>query len=206
MTTTLLVDTVQSPDGFTIDPLSLSIQFTGSALSLTAVPEYVPVRISVHIPDEFVGQILPILECNNSRTGQRYCGRRSQCLSPDLFPFFPLSPTFNLTDGDSWLSLANQIQFHLVQDTQEEHVDEWLLAREFFWMAFVAAFPRFPHGDWPNWDSRISMEGDFISYWMSDIGVDETRLESVSLIREFIWEELEGLAAHSLPITLDFLT
>ncbi|KAF8834169.1 hypothetical protein BDN67DRAFT_871846, partial [Paxillus ammoniavirescens] len=83
--------------------------------------------------------------------------------------FFPLSPMFDPHHGASWVLLANQIQFHLVQETQAEHlVDECLWVRKFFWMAYVTTFPTFPQGDWLNWNPRISMEGDFISYWMAE--------------------------------------
>jgi hypothetical protein len=109
--------------------------------------------------------------------------------------------TFDPFDGHSWQLLANQIQLCLMQETQEQH-PEYLWVREFFWMAFVAAFPKFPYGDWPNWNLRISMEGNFISYWIADMNVHEITPESTRATREFIWEELKGLAACLLPFPL----
>lgn len=34
-------------------------------------------------------------------------------------------------------------------------------------MAFIAGYPEFPGGSWPDWDSRVPMTGDFIAEWMS---------------------------------------
>lgn len=75
-------------------------------------------------------------------------------------------------------------------------------------MAFVAAFPSFPLGDWPVWDARISMEGNFISQWVEDIGMDLCGPQRAGVIRQAIWEELKELVADFLliPIVSDFVT
>ncbi|KAF9237456.1 hypothetical protein BU15DRAFT_76001 [Melanogaster broomeanus] len=210
MATTVCVDTVPAAGGFELDPLCFTIRFTGNAQSL-AIPEHLPIQISVHVPDKFLGQISPMIsEYSNPRA--QHTLSRPRFLNPEFFPFFPLPSTFDLLDSVSWQMLVHQIQFHLVQPednlTWEEHVTECLLVREFFWMAFVAAFPSFPYGNWPNWNPRISMDGDFISYWISDTDVDSVKPESVGTIREFIWEELKVLVAHVLPprIVSEFLT
>ena len=78
----------------------------------------------------------------------------------------------------------------------------YVLAREFFWMAFVATFPVFPFGDWPVWDSRINMSGDFISYWITDCVTVETTPESMTKTREFIWDEFQTLATYLLPFSI----
>jgi len=120
----------------------------------------------------------------------------------EFLPFFPLSPAFNPLDGQSWSLLAGQIQSHLVQQTWVESPDVALWLREFFWMAYVGAFPTFPHGDWPVWDPRISMEGDFISYWIADCKIQEMTPDVLNTTREFIWEELRNLAACLLPFSI----
>ena len=74
--------------------------------------------------------------------------------------------------------------------------------REFFWMAYVGAFPMFPYGDWPVWDPRISMEGDFISYWIADFKTQEMTPDVIKMTGEFIWEELRSLAACLLPFSI----
>ena len=42
-----------------------------------------------------------------------------------------------------------------------------------FWMAFVAAFPTFPHGDWLLWDLLITIEGNFISSWVLGVSGEQ---------------------------------
>ncbi|KAG2097247.1 uncharacterized protein F5147DRAFT_549150, partial [Suillus discolor] len=81
--------------------------------------------------------------------------------------FFPLAPSFNHLNGRTWAVLADTIQDWLVNNISLTRSDVWLWGREFFWMAFVAAFPGFLHREWPLWDPKIGMEGEFITYWMS---------------------------------------
>lgn len=128
--------------------------------------------------------------------------RLIQYFFQEFLPFFPLPPAFNPLDGLSWSSLADQIQFHLVQRTWDESLDVALWMREFFWMAYVGAFPMFPYGDWPVWDPRISMEGDFISYWIADFKTQEMTPDVIKMTGEFIWEELRSLAACLLPFSI----
>lgn len=42
--------------------------------------------------------------------------------------------------------------------------EPWTL--DLFWIAFVAAHPRFPRGSWPRWDERVPMAGSFMTKWM----------------------------------------
>lgn len=84
-----------------------------------------------------------------------------------------------------------------MQVVKEERT--YILARDFFWMAFVAGFAMFPFGYWPAWDSRIRMSGDFIECWIMDHGTPETVPESTAKIRELIWDEFQTLAMHQLP-------
>jgi len=65
-------------------------------------------------------------------------------------------------------------------------------------MAFIAAFPDFPCEDWPLWDPRISMEGEFISYWMSNIDVGRSH----RVARQMIWSSFENLAVALFPLPL----
>ena len=176
-----------------------------------------PICISVHIPDELHGHILPTLEFCDPRIQQSEHGLHSQYLPAvrlyptqsirlihffpqEFLPFFPLSPTFNPLDGQSWSSLASQIQIQLVQQTWVESPNVTLWLREFFWMAYVGAFPTFPYGDCLAWDPRISMEGDFISYWIADSKIQEMTPDILQTTRGLIWEEFQNLAASLLPI------
>ena len=166
------------------------------------------------MPGKFLGQISPTLEYDNSR-GTHGQHPHSQFLAlvscflqiitithtndlQEIFPFFPLSTTFDPFDSHSWQLLTSQIQLCLMQEMEEHPAYLWV--HEFFWMVFVAAFPRFPYGDWPNWNPRISMDHDFISHWIADINIGEIIPESARTACDFIWEELKGLAACILPV------
>ncbi|KIK79497.1 hypothetical protein PAXRUDRAFT_161182 [Paxillus rubicundulus Ve08.2h10] len=214
--TSLHADIVQTASGFKLDPLCMFVCFSGSVQSPVVIPEHFPLQISVHIPDEYLGQISPSLEYSNPQALQQLGHHLSHdvnlqhTLNPVSFllwavfiithTFFPHPQIFNPSDSFSWHILAHQIQLHLIQETWEEHAAECFIVHEFFWMAFVTAFPSFPYGDWPNWDTRISMEGDFISYWISDISThDHVTQEPLRTLQVFIWEELKGLTAHVCP-------
>ncbi|KIK78696.1 hypothetical protein PAXRUDRAFT_152870 [Paxillus rubicundulus Ve08.2h10] len=194
MATTVHVNTVPTTGGFKLDSLCVSIHFTGSAQSL-AIPEHIikwttnTVTSTIYEPSEFFHSKLPII--------------LTHCFTGLFFPFFPLPPTFDPLDRLSWQALVHQIQLHLIQLkynlTWEEHITECLIVREFFWMAFIAAFPSFPYGDWPDWNPRITMDGDFISYWISDTDAGSVKPESVGMIWEFVWKELKALTIHVLP-------
>ncbi|KAI6147786.1 hypothetical protein BKA82DRAFT_506334 [Pisolithus tinctorius] len=129
-----------------------------------------------------------------------------------MFPFFPLSPQFHPLDGRAWASLANEIQFFLVQDISIEQTqpDCYEVLRDIFWMAFVAAYPSFPHGEWPQWNPMISMEGEFMSYWMNIDNDARKRGDShmQDEVREFVWEEMKDITEKSLNMHLipEFLT
>jgi len=65
-------------------------------------------------------------------------------------------------------------------------------------MAFVAAFPSFPIRDWPNWDPRIPMAGNFISDWLQDLdlSVSVQRDEFARCTRRIVWNELTVAITH----------
>ena len=76
------------------------------------------------------------------------------------------------------------------------------LMLEFFWMAYMAVCPTFPFGDWPNWDPRIPLEGNFVSCWMAqlDLPYAIVRYEHLSVdAHQLIWEKFTGLVHCSFP-------
>ncbi|KAH7903805.1 hypothetical protein BJ138DRAFT_77005, partial [Hygrophoropsis aurantiaca] len=95
----------------------------------------------------------------------------------------------------SWAVLAEEIQLWLTDGAIDSHSEDWLWGREFFWMAYIAAYPEFPRGSWPLWSSKIAMEGDFLSHWMELSGGSLPQEGSVISIRETIWDEFRQLAA-----------
>ncbi|KAG2071387.1 hypothetical protein BDR04DRAFT_1016352, partial [Suillus decipiens] len=108
---------------------------------------------------------------------------------------------FNHLDGWTWAVLADTIQDWLVNNLSLTHSDAWCLwGCEFFWMAFITAFPGFPHQQWPLWDPKIGMEGKFIMYWMSDFGSSGER--SPKDVWNGVWRKFHDLATILYPLPL----
>lgn len=84
-----------------------------------------------------------------------------------LPPFLPLSPQFRPKDQGCWLTLYTDIAQWLVSQLPDQSSVLWVWGREAFWLAFIAAHPVFPHGDWPRWPSIVSLDGPFVLYWMA---------------------------------------
>ncbi|KAF8257537.1 hypothetical protein EI94DRAFT_1817542 [Lactarius quietus] len=111
--------------------------------------------------------------------------------------FLPLSPTFNKTSAEAWSSLSSQIQQWLIFCLQDEGTPHWEWGVEVFWVAFITAFPSFPLGEWPLWDSRIPMTGPFIERQLVANDFKETTWKAVKLTsedlmmkrHEELWEE-----------------
>ncbi|KAF8840220.1 hypothetical protein BDN67DRAFT_1011648 [Paxillus ammoniavirescens] len=124
MTTVVNVHTLDTLDGFSLYPLSLSVRFTRN-VRLPDVPTHIPIKVSVQLPDELLDHIIPILEDEtlHSDSDSDSDSNSDLALMPaapaTLFPFFPLSPRFNHQDGEAWKSLADEIQFSLVEDSTQ---------------------------------------------------------------------------------------
>ena len=84
--------------------------------------------------------------------------------SKSLFPFLPLHDDFDHNDANKWKWLVNVLQEYLLDPHLHTKFQScYLFTRELFWMAFIAAYPTFPHSPWPLWNSEIAREGDFVS-------------------------------------------
>jgi len=125
-----------------------------------------------------------------------------------MFPFLPLSQGFQPLNTYEWKQLVMNIEQHLLADPHlnNTHPECYFLMRQLFWMAFVAAFPSFPHGDWPNWNSQIPMEGNFISRWVlkdSDDSDWDDFPDTCVAIRQLVWEQFSTTVEKVLliPIT-----
>jgi len=55
-------------------------------------------------------------------------------------------------------------------------------------MAFVAAFPQFPSGDWLDWDPSIELDGSFMQEWLNRQGLEGHERE----VREEIWQRFRS--------------
>jgi hypothetical protein len=113
-------------------------------------------------------------------------------------PFLPLPADFNYEDRTQWMKLADTIQDWLVaEEPLLEGKKLWTWGTEAFWVAFTAAYPAFPHGEWPRWNTRISLEGQYIQSWLEGLN-DEDGLEADGYSNEtwelsVVWQHFQQL-------------
>ena len=111
--------------------------------------------------------------------------------------FLPLAPAFNKASTKAWVTLASRIQNWLIFYIQDQHLAHWKWGSEVFWIAFVAAFPSFPLGEWPLWDVRIPLAGAFIEKQVLPNNFEEAARQASELTseedlikrREELWED-----------------
>lgn len=80
--------------------------------------------------------------------------------------FLPLPFNFNYTHAECWCWLADKISDWLIEVIIEDGLPEWSWGLEAFCMAFIAAHPSFPGGEWLAWSVKIPMEGSFMQSWL----------------------------------------
>ncbi|KAG1855231.1 hypothetical protein F4604DRAFT_2042428 [Suillus subluteus] len=168
-----------------LQPMFVTIFFPGS-FPRQAIQGDIPIRISVSIAEEYGSFTTPIIEV--APMDSRYRGSSIHCsddvstakivlkylhaelekFSQDMFyddevsiPFLPLPPTFNHFNRSDWQIVSQKIQEWLTSEVDTKS-SLWTWGRDAFWLAFVAAYPSFPTGQWPMWDPRIPLEGEFI--------------------------------------------
>ena len=142
-----------------------------------------------------------------SVTYQRINTHGSSQMAVIPMPFLPLPPTFNKTCAEAWSSLASQIQQWLIFCLRDEGTPHWKWGVDVFWVAFIAAYPSFPLGEWPLWDTRIPMAGPFIEKQLAANDFEETSRKAVELIsedmtmkrREELWEEFCAIVRVLYP-------
>lgn len=111
--------------------------------------------------------------------------------------FLPLAPAFDKASTKAWVTLASRIQNWLIFYIQDQHLAHWKWGSEVFWIAFVAAFPSFPLGEWPLWDVRIPLAGAFIEKQVLPNNFEEAARQASELTseedlikrREELWED-----------------
>jgi hypothetical protein len=123
-----------------------------------------------------------------------------QDVSDDIqIPFLPLRH-FDNSDWNTWATLSKNIESWLVDVGSETQL--WTWGRDAFWLAFIAAYPLFPRGSWPKWDSRIPLEGPFIEQWLEQSGDHTVIAQEQDSIRVDIWDEFCKHAALFFPHSL----
>lgn len=70
----------------------------------------------------------------------------------------------------------------------------WEWGIDLFWIAFIAAYPEFPNGSWPFWDTRIPCKGTFLTTWLRNEAPRRVNADPeirTLLIRGKMWEEFQ---------------
>lgn len=126
----------------------------------------------------------------------------AKSFNDDSITFLPLQ-TFDPFDSKCWSNLAEDIQEWLLNIIVDPYSQEWTWGRELFWMAFMAAYPTFPQGDWPSWDAKISVEGAFAQGWLDRGGAggieNGSETEQVAMLRKDVWEQFCQTASLYYP-------
>ncbi|KAG1753111.1 hypothetical protein EDD22DRAFT_784685 [Suillus occidentalis] len=197
---------IKNTEVASLQPLCIGICFPGT-LPRHLLQGIIPIHISVSIAEEYKSFTTPVVEalaldgypyskCSSTLgdvSGQLSLGGHK--ISYDNIdipiPFLPLPSNFSPVDSYHWLQLSQQIQRWLVFILAESQ--HWKWGCDVFWLAFVGACPDFPNGQWPRWDTRIPLKGQFIKQWLNagTLGVDQSRESSL----EQIWVEF---CAHAI--------
>ncbi|KAK1230366.1 protein kinase [Marasmius sp. AFHP31] len=193
------------------DSSSFVCRFPGIFITLKGklppelIDTQVPLEVSVSLPEPYRSFLQPVVKpLSNSSTPRDFMQSEEREEKADenedgyivpaknsfLYPQAPdppclaLPPTFNRHASDSWSMLYTRIGVWMEQSvTHGDASGDWNWGREAYWMSFAAAFPHFPSGDWPNWNSTIELDGPFIMEWMGRKG----GMENGSQAREDIW-------------------
>ncbi|KAH7905870.1 hypothetical protein BJ138DRAFT_1163910 [Hygrophoropsis aurantiaca] len=198
MTTTIDVKTSNHLNAISLESIDLSVHFVGN-ISLRTVPEHIPIFVSIQLGDEWKDNFQPVVVSKPMSTNNML----SNSLPAEMFPFLPLPSQFDIHNDIEWESLAKEIEYHLLQEPTLDvvHPGCYALMREFFWMAFVSAFTSFPYGQWPFWDARIPLDGEFISGWMADLD-ERGSAHTPATVRESTWNLLKGAVEELLLIPI----
>src|SRR5215472_8241224 len=89
---------------------------------------------------------------------------------------------------------------------QRQHlVDKglWSWGVQAFWIAFTAAYPAFPHGEWPRWNSVIPLQGLDIEDWLQCTDDDDGCTDGTCNVEDesglqVAWEQLQELISSIL--------
>jgi hypothetical protein len=126
------------------------------------------------------------------------------CNDDIAIPFLPLPPTFNYFNRTDWQMVSQRIQEWLTTEV-DTRSSVWTWGRDAFWLAFVAAYPSFPSGQWPMWDPHIPLEGEFIEQWLERSGGDSAGEDSAfneALSVSDIWDDFCKHVALFYPFSL----
>ncbi|KAG1804543.1 uncharacterized protein BJ212DRAFT_1284316 [Suillus subaureus] len=167
----------------------------------------------VSFGEEYVSFTSPVVEvvsmdlCSSSGESTHPDGTVSDTNSPvhqdvsdDIQILFLPLQHFDNSDWNTWATLLKNIESWLVDVGSETQL--WMWGRNAFWLALIAAYPLFPRGSWPKWDSHIPLEGSFIKQWLEQSS-DHTMIEQEQdSIRVDIWDKFCKHATLFFPHSL----
>jgi hypothetical protein len=172
-----------------------------------------PFAFSVTFPDELITITTPILKAGSiveeksaASAHVRRHAINALALVTNRCPqehisFLPLPADFNHEDRTQWMVLADSIQDWLVaEEPLLQDKELWKWGTEAFWVAFTAAYPAFPHGEWPFWNTKINMEGGYIESWLenlsSDNGSEDDAHPNEVWELGVVWQHFQQLLSH----------
>ncbi|KAI9458535.1 hypothetical protein HD554DRAFT_2042091 [Boletus coccyginus] len=167
---TVFAETVHSNDRCIIKSIFLNIHFSGI---VTLLPSHVPIQVIVKLPEEFAGQLYPVI-----RGESPFPRDKLQCKYAGLCP-----PTH-------WHCLLDKVQCTLLgfaKDIDRNHSD---LMQDFFWIVFVVMYPSFPGREWDTWDACINMDSTFITTWLRDPRLQQLRDSQTPDVVSFAYDML----------------
>jgi hypothetical protein len=62
-------------------------------------------------------------------------------------------------------------------------------------MAFTAAYPAFPAGEWPDWSPAIQMDGEYLQFWFRKMKSAQGRGHLEDILHE-TWLEFQYVLAR----------
>ncbi|THG92876.1 hypothetical protein EW026_g8185 [Hermanssonia centrifuga] len=162
----------------------------------------VPIEIAVSMPAEFASFLVPTIKLSPTvPLVAEDPDERVLHEDPAYITFLPLPPSFNRRTVASWKSLAFEIQDWLLEVAVDPRCPERIWGTDLFWMAYLAAFPKFPQGQWQGWDPRINVCNTFGERWTMDAcpigevahdnGACTDACPGCGYIREELWGEFE---------------
>ncbi|EGN99246.1 hypothetical protein SERLA73DRAFT_73784 [Serpula lacrymans var. lacrymans S7.3] len=178
--------------------VNLKISVVGD-LPLALATQNIPVYMSVHLPEKYAVFALPIIQESSGAPSTEHSPHEMHVLIDAGYSEVSKLSSLSENDQHSPSDLQCQdISFtsDIVDEANSNASPAPIIARQspppdipisflplspsfpYIWnwgldvflIAFVSAYPTFPQGDWPAWDSRIPLEGRFIVEWMSGIG------------------------------------
>ncbi|KAH8993097.1 hypothetical protein EDB83DRAFT_2478248 [Lactarius deliciosus] len=150
----------------------------------------VPFELTVHLLPEFAS-LCPVIQTIDHCPGA--VRPRSEEVQPNTtqthvvpISFLPLAPAFDKSSTVAWVTLASRVQSWLTFYIQDQDLLHWKWGAEVFWIAFIAAFPSFPLGEWPLWDRQV-VPNDFEETVQRSS--ERTSEEDLSKRREELWRD-----------------